>query len=699
MSERSTLVEAIASLESRRPLLGDDVVETAVWALRQQLSQTQTNSNSATTENEQQLTVLVADMVDFTPISEQMDAEHVGDAMNTLWGHLDGVVVAWGGRIDKHVGDSIIAYFGVPQPRADDPERAVRAALEIQLILDWFNRSENRSIAQNSFPDGVNVQMRIGIHCGTAFVGSMGANDNYTAVGETLAIAESLESAAPHGGILISADVHTSVATRFMLEPFSSAWLVTGVQKKLLCIEKYAPQDDLSVRMVGHMQEFEQLQNGLQYVVETHSVQAVVLTGDEGSGKSKILAEFGNWLSIFPTSIRLICGHGFKQLAPRPFTFLRHVIESYFDLHLRYHTLVAGQALVDLLYQELLKAGFATAAAYQYAWSIGHLVGFDFSAELHLDKRVNTQEWLLEQALQGFLCLLTAVADKGALIVLLLDDIDFATNEDLKFIERLVVTAQSLPLLIVASVLPKFEQKRPSWFAQSHDPFSAYATVKLPPLSAIDSRHLVNALLNTVNQLPLRLVDIIVSVAAGSPFAIKEMIRFLIDNNVIEGDLNPQSVHMGLLDDLRLPARFADLLRAQLQQLSLSAQTVLKRAAVLGRLFGDTAVTQLSAADQIELDARFLQAALDDLEQRGIIFRSPNTTFMGIQDYLFRYDFWRQMAYSLLDVELARAYHLQSAYWLIATCPSNQLPQFAVVIAEHFKQAGEVAQALEWNGR
>ncbi len=698
LSERSTLVQAIASLELRRPVLGDDVVETAVWALRQQLTQTKTNSNS-TTENEQQLTVLVADMVGFTAISEQMDAEHVGDAMNALWKHLDGVIIAWGGRIDKHVGDNIIAYFGVPWPCADDAERAVLAALEIQQILDWFNRPENRPVAQNMFPEDVCIQMRIGIHSGPVVVGSMGSDDNYTAVGETITIAESLEAAAPHGGVLISAEMYKLIGAHFALGPISSAWLVTNVQKKLFCITKYAAEDDLSVRMVGQIEEFEQLQNGLQYVVDTHSVQAIVLTGGEGVGKSKILAEFAHWLSIFPAPIRLICGHGFRQYVPRPYTFLRDVIENYFNLHVRYHTLVAGRALVAALHKELVNAGLETVLAYQYAWAIGHLVGFDFAAELHLDKRLDQQDWLIEQALQGVLCLLTAVADTGTILVLLLDDIDFATNEDLDFIERLIAAAQTLPLLIVATVLPEFEQKRPSWFASRHDPFSVYGIVELQPLSSIDSRHLVNALLNSVKQLPLRLVDIIVSATAGSPYAIKEMVRFLLHNNVIEGQPNPQNVHMGRLDGLRLPAHFDDLLRVQLSQLSAMTQTVLKRASVLGGLFSDTAVLQLSAADQIEIDSLALQVALDDLEKRGIILRSPKMTFMSVQDYLFRYDFWRQVAYSMLDIDLARAYHAQCAYWLITTCPSDQLPLFAPVIAEHFLKAGEADRALEWNGR
>ena len=699
LSERSTLVQAIASLESRRPLLGDDVVETAVWALRQQLSNTQTNIHSATTENAQQITVLVADVVGFTAISEKMDAEHVGNAMNVLWEHLDGVIIAWGGRIDKHVGDNIIAYFGVPQPHADDPKRAVLAALEIQMILDWFNRPENRTVAQNLFPDGVGVQMRIGIHSGSAFVGSMGVNDNYTAVGETVSIAESLEAAAPHGGVLISAEMHKLVGAHFIVEPVSSAWLVVDVQEKLLCITKYADEDGIPVRMVGHLQEFEQLQNGLQYVMDTHSGQAIVLIGVEGIGKSKILAEFGNWLSIFPAPIRLICGHGFRQHVLRPYAFLRNVLESYFNLHVRYHEAAAGQTLVVKLHKEFMKAGLETALAYQYAWSIAHLVGFDFAPELQLYKHLDTQDWLLKQAVQGFLCLLTAVADKGTLIVLLLEDIDFATNGDLDFIERLVAASQTLPLLLVASALPEFEQKRPSWFAWSHDPFSAYQKVELHPLSAIDSRHLVNTVLNSVNQLPMRLVDIIVSIAAGSPFAIKEMVCFLRSKNVIEGTPIVDSVHMGQLNSLRLPVRFEDLLRMQILQLSSQAQIVLKRASVMGRLFGATAVAQLGAADQIEIDGLTIQAILDELETRGIILRSPTMTFMGVQEYLFRYDFWRQAAYNLLDVELARAYHTQCAYWWITTCLSSQLPQFAPVIADHFMQAGEGEQAAGWNGR
>jgi hypothetical protein len=121
VTARQELVQAIAALESQRSLLGDPVVETALWALRQRLTALPAPVPRRNGHQQQQLTVLVADLSGFTAMAERLDAEQVRDVMNLVWSELDGVIEAWGGRVDQHAGDSMAAHFGLPHPRTDDP--------------------------------------------------------------------------------------------------------------------------------------------------------------------------------------------------------------------------------------------------------------------------------------------------------------------------------------------------------------------------------------------------------------------------------------------------------------------------------------------------------------------------------------------------------------------------------------------------
>jgi len=132
MGERENLEAGIAALEAQRALLGDAVVEAALAPMRARLAVLLAPPPE---ERRKLLTVIFADVSGFTAMSEARDAEEVRELMNRLWARLDAVLQAHGARIDKHIGDAVMALFGADAAREDDPERAVRAALALQDAL------------------------------------------------------------------------------------------------------------------------------------------------------------------------------------------------------------------------------------------------------------------------------------------------------------------------------------------------------------------------------------------------------------------------------------------------------------------------------------------------------------------------------------------------------------------------------------
>ena len=208
-------------LEGQRAILGDQTVDIALSSIREKIARLELG-NAASPEDQQRklITVLFADVSGFTAMAEAMDHEIVTDVINSLWSRVDKAIQDHGGRIDKHIGDAVMALFGTPTALEDDPERAIRAALQMQAeVQKWKEEFSGPSSSRERNP---NIQLRIGINTGPALLGTVGTIGEYTAIGNTVNLASRLESAAPAGGILISHDTYQHVRGIFealALEP------------------------------------------------------------------------------------------------------------------------------------------------------------------------------------------------------------------------------------------------------------------------------------------------------------------------------------------------------------------------------------------------------------------------------------------------------------------------------------------------
>ena len=205
MSEQDKLIKAIASLDAQRSTLGDEVVDAAINPMREKLADLQKKDNG---EQRKQVTILFADVSGFTAMSEGLDAEEVSEIMNSLWQEIDAAITGHGGIIDKHIGDAIMALWGVHIAHEDDPQRAVRTALKMQQIVSQFRLNKSVSLA-----------MRIGINTGPVMLGEVGTAGEYTAMGDAVNLASRLEHAAPVNGVLVSLDTYKHIRGIFDVSP------------------------------------------------------------------------------------------------------------------------------------------------------------------------------------------------------------------------------------------------------------------------------------------------------------------------------------------------------------------------------------------------------------------------------------------------------------------------------------------------
>ncbi|HET8930909.1 MAG TPA: adenylate/guanylate cyclase domain-containing protein, partial [Acidimicrobiales bacterium] len=145
------------------------------------------------------VTVVFADMVGFTSLAERRDPEQVKHLVDRCFQWMTAEIVTFGGRVDKIIGDAVLALFGAPVAHEDDAERAVRAALRMQEVID--ERTDELG--------GV-VRLRIGVNTGEVLVGALNAGGDYTAMGDVVNTANRLQTAAQPGEVLVGSTTHAA---------------------------------------------------------------------------------------------------------------------------------------------------------------------------------------------------------------------------------------------------------------------------------------------------------------------------------------------------------------------------------------------------------------------------------------------------------------------------------------------------------
>src|SRR5215212_6670012 len=204
------LKAAIAGLEAQRVLLGDSVVESAVAALRRQLAGLDAGGvATGPGEERKTVTILFVDVSGFTALAEKLDPEEVRTVINTCFNALVPIAQKYDGTIDKFIGDEIMALFGAPIAHENDPERALRAALEMMDAIAVFNEQQ-----------GTTLSLHIGVNTGPVVAGAIGSHGrkDYSVMGDAVNLAARLEDASADGEIYVGASTHRLTTGLFEFE-------------------------------------------------------------------------------------------------------------------------------------------------------------------------------------------------------------------------------------------------------------------------------------------------------------------------------------------------------------------------------------------------------------------------------------------------------------------------------------------------
>jgi class 3 adenylate cyclase/tetratricopeptide (TPR) repeat protein len=666
VTEREQIEAAIAAQEQLRGVLADAVIDRTVAALRRELATLQD-----TAQRRRQVTILFADVSGFTAMSARRDAEVVAQVMNDLWAALDAVVRQFGGRIDKHIGDALMAMWGADEAREDDPEQALRAALALQHELTVVR--EKRQIE---------LRMRVGVNTGPVLLGPVASTTEFTAIGDAVNVASRLEHAAPIGGVLISHDTYRHVRGVFdvhELEPImlkgksepTRVYVVERAKERAFRVASRGVEG-VETTTVGRRDELDRLCAEYESCRVTPGVGLVVVVGEAGIGKSRLLYEFRNWIELRREAVYLFMGRALLGQDQQVLGPLRDVLVTRFDVRQSDAPEVVAQKLRD---------GFAPGLTGGEAEIVGHWLGFEIGGSDAVNRLAGSAGFADVARSHLFAWLKALTAEEPG--VLLLEDLHWADDETLDLVEQLA-ERRDMRLLIVGLARPTLFERRPDWGRDA-------VRVDLHALNPDGSRALVHEVLQHAGDVPERLVSIIVDRADGNPFYVEELVKMLIDDEVIRiGEFDqPWRIDIDRLDESRVPATLTGVLQARLDGVPTDERSALQRASVVGRVFWDDAVSALGNGDGGDATA-----AIEGACRRELVHRRTPSAFVDCTEFIFKHALLRDVTYETVLLKDRRALHSAAAAWLESTA-GQRVVEYREIIAYHLELAGDAAGAAQ----
>jgi class 3 adenylate cyclase/tetratricopeptide (TPR) repeat protein len=602
----------------------------------------------AAREERKVVSVLFCDLVGSTAQAERLDPEDVRAVLSRYLEHVRAELERFGGTVEKFIGDAVMALFGAPTAHEDDPERAVRAAIAIR---DWAREERE-------------LEVRIGITTGEALV-SLGARPEAgegMASGDVVNTAARLQSAAPTNGVLV--DETTYRPTERAIEYRESeaveakgksapvpVWEAVEVRWRFgVDVEQGGPAE-----LVGRTEELDVLVDALARARRERASQLVTLVGVPGIGKSRLVYELAQVVDADPDLIWWRQGRSLPYGEGVTFWALAEMVKSHAGI-LETDAADAAEAKLRDVVSELV------ADAADVEWALGHLrplVGLGREPDVGGDRRA--------EVFAAWRKFFEALAEHRPL-VLVFEDLQWADDGLLDFVDHLVEWASGVPLLCVCTARPELLERRPGWGGGKRNA----TTISLSPLTEVETSRLVAALLERA-VLPAEVQSLLLARAGGNPLYAEEYVRMVQDRGFdqIEGAQLPESVQ--------------GIIAARLDALPAEEKDLLQDAAVMGKVVWVGALAEITGLPRWTVEER-----LHALERKEFLRREQHSSVAGETEYAFRHILVRDVAYGQIPRARRAAKHRAAAGWIESL---GRPDENAELLAHHYLQALEYAQA------
>jgi class 3 adenylate cyclase len=642
-------------------------------------------------EERRSATVLFADVQGFTMLAEQLDFETVSDLIKELWSRLDSAIEEAGGHIDKHMGDGVMAIWGAPYASDRDAEKAVHASLAMIESLNNYART-------TTIPGADKLKLRVGVNSGQVFAGYVGTKNEYTVIGDTVNIAARLEQAAEPGTVLVGENTAQLIKSIFELkdlppihakgksEPIK-AFQIAGTRPSTSKVT-YDSVERLETHMVGRDSEMTRLRMYFEQARTSITPNLLLVTGEVGIGKSRLLMEFSQKLQREAVNVQVFQTRALAQTARVPYNTWKQVLFRFFDLLEE-----TPQEQLALQFEHeinrLWEQSPGNPPAEDVIFTLGRLIGMDIQTERKNLRQPESAIDELEQAMESARALVNRMVRKGPL-VLVIDDLQWADKESLGLLLSLVRPGnEPLPALIIGGTRLGLLKDYPQWWNASH-------ILTLNPISF--SAEMVALAYPDLKTLPGHILEELANRAEGNPYFLEEIIKGLIKSGLDDLRTAPEETVAHIQS--RIPESLRAMLQARLDNLTREARTVALMASVVGRVFWVGAIKEIARANTgtgtlstlpEQVMDRLLQDGLRQLVRAEMAFPRSGTQFSDQQEYIFKNSYLSEVAYGMIPIRSRNTYHKAVAYWLA----QFEGTIHKVMSAEHFEKAGEYNLAAE----
>lgn len=613
-------------------------------------------------ESERRLvTVLFADVTGFTALSERMDVEEVSVLLNDCFGGLISAILKYEGTIDKFIGDGIMAIFGAPLAHENDPERAIRCALDMMAEIERFN-------LRSAVNAPTSLGLHVGLHSGWVIAGNVG-NDlrmDYSVIGDTVNLASRLVEIAPRGEIHLTEDTYRLVERvvqvdgpipkifRGKTEPVS-IYRLKGLRGATEQRRQLVMQDPF----VGREQELGQVREAIAKVKEHNQVR-LLIRGEAGVGKSRLKAElvrlaYENGVACFEGS----CS-SFETSTPYYLwtSLLRNILKittetKEGEVRARLHQAVRSLNLDD------------------HEVYLGALLSLRYDTDEDLDDALRKQR--VFQAVRAFLSEY-ALRRRAAFIL-----------EDLHWVDRF--SQELLEYMFsrtTAVVLAMFVLIFRDEYEHAGELLDEGQLLDLNRLPRQDAITLIRQRLGA-DFVPEEVQELILSRSEGNPFFIQEIIKTLLDRRKIlvrkrKVELLGENIEAGI------PETIQGIIMARIDRIQDSIKEVLLRAAVIGREFS-TPILERVVEHKGELSP-----SLDELRSLELILQGEEARDY---DFLFKHFLIQEVAYNTILASKRKELHTAIA-GAIEQLYADRLVEFYELLAFHYEKAEQWDKAAEY---
>ena len=574
-------------------------------------------------------TVLFADLVGFTSLSEQMDPEQVKALVDRCFERLAQDIETFGGRVDKVVGDAIVALFGAPVAHEDDAERAVRAGLRMQ-----------QSIAVVAGELHHAVRMRVGINTGEVLVGAVRGGREYTAMGDVVNTASRLQTAAEPGTVLVGPETYTATSGVVAYDPIDPVVakgkelpVVAWVAREAIVPPGHRPRRT-GAPLVGRETELALLNNVTTTAIERCRAALLLLHGEAGMGKSRLAEETGRFASSEHDAL-VLEGRCVPYGEANVWWPVADAVRTAAQL-----TPDASAPEVDDALRRITRSALEQSHRLdeldRVVAGLHHLLGHDGTLRGIDATRAR------DEAIRSVVAIAEGYTHRRPVMVVF-SDLHWADQEVLDLVDTLLVRLARRPFVLMATARRALRER----WNPAHEASNA-VILHLDPLDTDSSRRLLFTL--TEGELHPALASMLVERAGGNPFYLEELVALVTEAGVRTVD------QLLATESGELPSTLRGLVAARLDALAPGDRHLLDDAAVLGRRNKIQAIVTMADVKR-GVDAEEARGRIENLAAREFLVLEGDT-------YSFRSDVIREVAYSTLTKADRARSHAGIAVWI-----------------------------------